>query len=59
MVVLDLLSNAASMGTYGDRLPTPAVRVNDGSYYVIRTLTKPSSITRINGLCQKVSAMKR
>jgi hypothetical protein len=59
MVVLGLLSNAASMGTFGDGLPTPAVRVDDGSYYVTRTLTKPSSTTRINGLCQKVSAMKR
>ncbi len=39
VVVLDLLSNLAFMGTDMDGLPTPAIRSGDGKYHILGSLT--------------------
>jgi hypothetical protein len=48
-VVLDLLSNAAFMGTDDDGLPTPASRAGDGRYHIIGSLTTspPTALKRL------------
>jgi hypothetical protein len=52
-VVLDLLSNAAFIGTDDDGLPTPASRAGDGSYHIIGSLTTspPTALKRALSNC--------
>jgi hypothetical protein len=56
MVVLDLLSNTAYMGTNEDGLPLPAFRADDGSYHVIGTLTTapPTTIKKTLDMCTQL-----
>jgi hypothetical protein len=39
VVILDLLSNMAFMGSDMDGIPTPAVRAGDGRYHIVGALT--------------------
>jgi hypothetical protein len=43
---MDLLSNTAYMGTNEDGLPLPAIRVGDGGYHVIGSLTSAPPTTQ-------------
>jgi hypothetical protein len=62
VVVLDLLSNLAFMGTDMDGLPTPAVRSGDGKYHILGLLTTaPPTVLKKNlgALCSFGCRSKR
>jgi hypothetical protein len=58
VVVLDLLSNLAFMGTDMDGLPTPAVRSGDGKYHILGSLTTapPTVLKKTLELCVPLAA---
>ncbi len=53
VVVLDLLSNLAFMGTDVDGLPTPAIKSGDGKYHILGSLTTapPTVLKKTLELC--------
>jgi hypothetical protein len=61
MVVLDLLSNSAFMGTDSYGLPAETIRTEDGSYHVIGSLTVApiSSAKKILSACVPMAGVLR
>ncbi len=53
VVILDLLSNVAFMGSDSDGLPTPAIRAGDGRYHIVGALTTapPTALKKTLELC--------
>ncbi len=53
---MDLLSNAAYMGTDGDGLPTPSIREGDGSYHILGSLTTapPTNLRKALEACSPI-----
>jgi hypothetical protein len=53
VVVMDLLSNLAFMGTDMDGLPTPAIKSGDGRYHILGSLTTapPTVLKKTLELC--------
>jgi hypothetical protein len=60
-VVLDLLSNSAFMGTDSNGLPTETVKMTDGGYHVIGSLTVApiSCVKKILAACAPVAGALR
>jgi hypothetical protein len=60
VVILDLLSNVAFMGSDSDGLPTPAVRAGDGRYIVgALTTAPPTALKKTLDLCTPLAEAVR
>jgi hypothetical protein len=57
VVVLDLLSNLAFMGSDSDGIPTPAVRAGDGRFHIVGALTTapPTALKRALEQCNPLA----
>ncbi len=59
LVVMDLISNVAYMGTDEDGLPSPAVRSGDGTYHITGSLTTapPTKIKKALECCAPLAGI--
>ncbi len=57
IVILDLLSNVAFMGSDSEGIPTPAVRAGDGRYHIVGALTTapPTALKKTLELCNPLA----
>jgi hypothetical protein len=57
VVILDLLSNIAFMGSDTDGLPTPAIRAGDGRYHIVGALTTapPTALKKALEACMPLA----